>query len=79
MSTQVLTSLRDYLYGTLSPANMWWLAEQLKQHALSMQRQTPYTQEDINAIIDESERQLAEGKYKTHDEVFKELFETEAV
>lgn len=51
----------------------------MKQHALSMQRQTPYTQEDINAIIDESERQLAEGKYKTHDEVFKELFETEAV
>ena len=79
MSTQVLTGLRDYLYGTLSPANMLWLAEELKQHVLKLQNQTPYTKADINAIIDESERQLAAGKYKTHDEVFKELFESEAV
>jgi len=75
MSTKVLTGLRDYLYGTLTPANMWWLAEQLKQHVLDLQQQKPYTKAEIDAIIDESERQLAQGKFKTHDEAFKELFE----
>ena len=79
MSTAVLTGLRDYLYGTLSPANMWWLAEQLKQYVLDLQQQKPYTKQEIDAIIDESERQLKEGKYKSHEEAFKELFETEEV
>jgi hypothetical protein len=73
MSTTVLNGLRDYLYGTLSPANMWWLAEQLRQYVLDLQQQKPYTIEEINAIIDESESQLAEGKYKSHEEVFAEL------
>ena len=79
MSTTVLNGLRDYLYGTLSPANMWWLAEQLRQYVLDLQQQKPYTIEEINAIIDESESQLAEGKYKSHEEVFKELFEPETI
>ena len=28
MSTAILTSLRDYLYGTLSAAVMMWLVEE---------------------------------------------------
>lgn len=44
---------------------------------LNGQPQNPYTIEDVNMIIDESERQLAEGKYKTHEEAFKELFDEE--
>lgn len=79
MSTTVLNGLRDYLYGTLSPANMLWLAEQLRQYVLELQQQKPYTIEEVNAIIDESELQLAEGKYKSHEEVFKELFEPETI
>lgn len=79
MSTTVLNGLRDYLYGTLSPANMLWLAEQLRQYVLELQQQKPYTIEEVNAIIDESELQLAEGKYKSHEEVFKELFEPEKI
>lgn len=42
---------------------------------LNGQPQNPYTKEEVNMIIDESERQLVEGKYKTHEEAFKELFE----
>ena len=79
MSTTVLNGLRDYLYGTLSPANMLWLAEQLRQYVLELQQQKPYTIEEVNAIIDESELQLAEGKYKSHEEVFKELYEAETI
>ena len=46
---------------------------------LTVQQQEPYTKQEIDAIIDESERQLKEGKYKSHEEAFKELFETEEV
>ena len=74
MSTNILTGLRDYLYGTLSPANLWWLSEQLRQRALELRQSQPYTKEEIDIIIAESERQLAEGKVKTHEEIFKEQF-----
>lgn len=33
MSTQALTGLRDYLTGTLSVADMNWLAAELKDYA----------------------------------------------
>ena len=79
MSTNILTGLRDYLYGTLSPANLWWLSEQLRQRALELRQSQPYTKEEIDAIIAESEQQLRDGKFKTHDEVFKELFENKAL
>jgi hypothetical protein len=58
---------------------MLWLAEQLRQYVLELQQQKPYTIEEVNAIIDESELQLAEGKYKSHEEVLKELFEPETI
>lgn len=79
MSTNILTGLRDYLYGTLSPANLWWLSEQLRQHVLELRQSQPYTKEEIDIIIAESEQQLKEGKIKTHEEVFKKLFEKKAL
>ncbi len=79
MSTNILTGLRDYLYGTLSPANLWWLSEQLRQRALELRQSQPYTKEEIDIIIAESEQQLKEGKIKTHEEVFKKLFEKKAL
>lgn len=30
----------------------------------------PYTMEELNARIDKAERDAAEGKYRTHDEIF---------
>jgi predicted transcriptional regulator len=33
----------------------------------------PYTMEEINARIDQSERDFAEGNYYTHEEVMKML------
>lgn len=39
----------------------------------------PYTIEELNARIDKAERDSAEGRYRTHDEVFanfrKEIYE----
>ena len=33
MSTATLSSLLEYLYGTLSPSNMRWVGEHLIEHA----------------------------------------------
>ena len=33
MSTATLSSLLDYLYGTLTPDDMRWVAEHLIEHA----------------------------------------------
>ena len=37
----------------------------------------PYTMEEINAMIDESERQLANGQYRDIEELFREWDEEE--
>lgn len=34
---------------------------------------TPYTMEEINAMIDKAERQFAEGKWQDSEEMFQEL------
>ena len=36
---------------------------------------TPYTMEEIHAMIDEAERQFAEGKWQDSEEMFRELEE----
>ena len=69
MSLETLTSLRDYLYGTLSTENMLWLAGQLESYAKSVEKDI-YTKEDIYNIINEGEKQISDGKYKTTEEVF---------
>ncbi len=69
MSLETLTSLRDYLYGTLSTENMLWLASQLESYAKSAKKDI-YTKEDIYNIIKEGERQISEGKCMTTEEVF---------
>lgn len=70
MSTATLTSLRDYLYGTMSANDMMWLVEELSSHLRMESDLKPYTLEELNARIDESERDAAEGRYRTHEEVF---------
>ena len=63
MSTTALNGLRDYLTGTLSPSNMVWLATQLTEYARK-QEEPPfrrYTMDEINAMLDEAEAEIAAG------------------
>ena len=73
MSTQTLTGLRDYLTGTLSTNDMMWLVEELKEYVRKDEAQDPYTIEEIHERIAQSERDFAEGRYFTDDEVFEDL------
>ena len=57
-----MTNLRDYLTGTLSPANMLWLSTQLADFAKKKEKDlyTPeeayeLTMKDIKAIYDEKD------------------------
>ena len=76
MSTATLNGLRDYLYDTLSPANLIWLGKQLTEYGyMQAKPQKPYTKEELKARIELSERQFAEGKYQDFDEAMDELEE----
>ncbi len=76
MSETTLTSLLEYLYGALTPSNQRWLAEHLIEHAkFEEEALKPYTMEEINARIDQSERDFAEGDFYSHEEVLKMLDE----
>ena len=74
MSTAALTNLRDYLTGTLSPANMLWLSTELadyakKKEAAPLKR---YTKAELNAMLDEAEADFAAGKGIPDEEVWRE-------
>ncbi len=74
MSTATLNGLRNYLYDTLTPANLIWLGTQLTEYGRRMERQSkPYTKEELVARIELSERQFAEGKYQDFDEAMADL------
>lgn len=76
MSTTALNGLRDYLYGTLSPANLIWLGTQLTEYGTRQQeRQKPYTMEEIHDMIAQAERESAAGQGQESEEMFRELEE----
>ena len=74
MSTAALQGLLEYLYVTLSPDNMLWVAnhliEQAKQADDSELKQ--YTMEEINAMLDEAEANFAAGKGIPDEEAWDE-------
>lgn len=73
MSSQALTGLRDYLTGTLSIADMNWLVAELTDYAKKEEFPLKrYTKEEINAILDETEAEIAAGKGIPHEEVMRE-------
>ena len=75
MSTATLTNLLEFLYGILTPSNQKWLGEHLIEHAESIEDPLrPYTMEEIDARLDESERDIEEGRYYTTEEVFHPQF-----
>lgn len=78
MSTAALTNLRDYLTGTLSPANMLWLSTQLADYAKKKEEEYPlkrYTKAELNARIDQAEAEIAAGLGTPHEEVMREMDE----
>lgn len=71
MSTATLTSLLEYLYGTLSPSNMRWIAAHLTEYAdKKEQALKPFTMEEIDAMLDEAEQDFEAGNYLTQEDVF---------
>ena len=74
MSTQALNGLRDFLTGTLSIADMNWLAAELKEFADRKEAhpQKPYTMEELNAMLDMAEADIAAGRGTPHEEVMRE-------
>lgn len=77
MSTATLNGLRDYLYGTLSIDDMVWLVEELSGFVRREGDLKPYTLDELDARIDKSESDAAEGHYKTHEEVFASIMNQE--
>lgn len=81
MGTATLTNLRDYLYGTLTPDNMRWLATQLTKRANieEMEQLRPFTMKEIDEMLDEAEAAFDTGDYLTNEEVFHKHKEAIAV
>ena len=69
MSTATLTGLLDYLYGTLTPSNMRWVGERLIERATKEEHTPkPYTMEELNAMLDLAEADIAAGRTTPHEE-----------
>lgn len=77
MSTAAYNGLLDFLCGTLTPEDMLRMGEQLIERAKIQYEppRKPYTMDEINAMIDESEREIAAGIGFSGEEVFRELEE----
>ena len=75
MSTKALSGLRDYICGSLSFANILWLCKQLTDYVQQQQKTQnnplPHTKEELNAALDEAERQFKNGEYVTNEEVMR--------
>lgn len=58
-----LQGLLEYLYANLSPNNMQWLGEHLIERAKNTNEDiNPYTMEEIDAMLEESERDFEAGR-----------------
>ena len=68
MSTATLTSLLDYLTGALTTDNKQWLADHLYQQVRKEEQVTPYTMEEIDAMLDRAEEDIAAGRVMSREE-----------
>lgn len=72
MSTATLNGLLEYLFATLTPSNQKWLGEHLIEHAESIETPLrPYTMEEIDTMLEESERDFEAGRCYSTEEVLK--------
>ena len=76
MSEATLTNLLEYLYDTLTPNNMRWMAMNLMAHADSDEASLrPYTMEELHQMVAKGEQQFDEGKWQDSEDMFRELEE----
>ena len=76
MSEATLQGLLDYLYSTLTPDNMRWMATHLMAHDDDDEEKVkPYTIEELHQMVAEGEQQFAEGKWQDSEDMFRELEE----
>lgn len=77
MSTSALNGLLRYLYDTLTPDNMRWMATHLNEYAdlTDKKSMTPYTHEELVSRVEAAEHQIALGNYTDADDVLRELDE----
>lgn len=71
MSTVALQNIWDTLLGyNLSTANKRWLAEHLWEQIMveTAEQVEPYTMEELNARIDQSEADIAAGRVYSREE-----------
>lgn len=74
MEKTALTTLRNYIYEALTPSDIQWLGAELTAYAQSKwENLPPYTMTEINAMIDESERQSAHGEVSESEDMFRRL------
>lgn len=72
MSTTTLSNLLEFLYGILTPSNMKWVGEHLIERAKEMESSMPpYTMQEIDAMLEESERDFEAGRCYSTEEVLK--------
>lgn len=77
MSTTALQGLLEYLYGTLTPSSMRWVAEHLVEQANKVEEPAKepelrrYTMAEVNAMLDEAEANFAAGRGIPHEEVMR--------
>lgn len=62
-----LSGLLEYLYATLPPNSMRWLGEHLIERAQSAEH--PYTMAEIDAMLEESERDFEAGRCYSTEQV----------
>ena len=72
MSSTALSSLLDYLCGTLTTSNMRWVGEHLIEFSKKEESEQlrPFTMQEIDDMLDEAETAFEAGEYLTNDEVF---------
>lgn len=73
MSKESLENLCNYIQVTLSPEDIFWLTDELIIRTLKREQPRPYTVEELRERVAESERQIAEGRYKSAEESLAEL------
>ena len=73
MSKESLIKLRDHLLETLSYAERVWLVDELKQVDDEVEMGCPYTKEELDARIEQAEREIANGECISSEEFFRNL------
>jgi hypothetical protein len=72
MSRELLINMREYILKNLSYEERMWLIGELEDSG-GEDLSCPYTKEELNARIDQAEREIANGECTPSDEFFREL------